>query len=58
MFDYNIKVIYRKGEDQEAADFLSRNALEATDVIEPEFNQMTLDEIRKNQNEDRICQLI
>ena len=28
LLDYNYEIIYRRGEDQEAADFLSRNAIE------------------------------
>ena len=32
LLEYNYEIVYRKGEDQEAADFLSRNAVEALDT--------------------------
>ena len=66
LLEYNYEIVYRKGEDQEAADFLSRNAVEALDTGSKvtfeenddllNFQNYTKEEIEKLQADDDVCQ--
>ena len=70
LLDYNYEIVYRPGEDQEAADFLSRNAVDeiqaeeaedAEDAEEPRkknlnFEDYSKTEIRKYQDDNKMCQ--
>ena len=70
LLDYNYEIIYRRGEDQEAADFLSRNALDEVKVTENnqetepsksknlDFEDYSRDEIKTKQANDEDCQNI
>ena len=70
LLEYNYEIVYRPGEDQEAADFLSRNAVyeiqaeeteEAEDAEESrkknlDFEDYSKTEIREYQDDDKMCQ--
>ena len=56
LLNYNYEIIYRKGEDQEAADFLSRNALDAIKGKAQDFVNYTKTEIRNFQRHDPTCE--
>ena len=66
LLEYNYEIVYRKGEDQEAADFLSRNAVEAVETRPKvtfeenddllNFQNYTKEEIEKLQADDDVCQ--
>ena len=70
LLDYNYEIVYRRGEDQEAADFLSRNALDALTTNENsqenespksknlDFEDYSRDEIKAKQTNDENCQNI
>ena len=59
LLDYTFDVIYRKGSDQEAADFLSRNALAPVNKeTSMDLQEHSKTEIRRFQREDPICRLI
>ena len=65
LLEYNYEIVYRKGEDQEAADFLSRTAVEALDTGSKvtfkenddllNFQNYTKEEIEKLQADDDVC---
>ena len=70
LLDYNYEIVYRPGEDQEAADFLSRNAVDEIQAEEAEeaedaeesrkknldFEDYSKTEIREYQDDDKMCQ--
>ena len=64
LLDYNYEIVYRPGEDQEAADFLLRNAIDeiqTEDVKEAkeknlDFEDYSKTEILEHQDSDKICQ--
>ena len=56
LLNYNYEIIYRKGEDQEAADFLSRNALDEIKGKALDFVNYTKTEIRNFQRHDPTCE--
>ena len=70
LLDYNYEIVYRRGEDQEAADFLSRNALDEVTTSEKDqddgplksknldFEDYSREEIRSKQSNDVNCQNI
>ena len=70
LLDYNYEIVYRRGEDQEAADFLSRNALDEVTASEMaqedeplksknlDFEDYSRSEIRAKQVNDVNCQNI
>ena len=58
--DYTFDVVYRKGEDQEAADFLSRNAIDILDNNNAKTPPSTLEgenltEMLSDQKQDEQC---
>ena len=56
LLNYNYEIIYRKGEDQEAADFLSRNALDEMKGKALDFVNYTKAEIHNFQQHDPTCE--
>ena len=70
LLDYNYEIVYRQGEDQEAAHFLFRNAIDeltTSDTIDDtkiqshknlDFGDYSREEIRAKQSKDRSCQEI
>ena len=56
LLNNNYEIIYRKGEDQEAADFLSRNALDEIKGKALDFVNYTKTEIRNFQRHDPTCE--
>ena len=56
LLNYNYEIIYWKGEDQEAADFLSRNALDEIKGKALDFVNYTKTEIHNFQWHDPTCE--
>ena len=60
LLEYNYEIVYRPGEDQEAADFLSRNALDEIQTEDAkernlDFEDYSKTEILEHQNNDNMC---